>query len=65
MEKNYCRIREDLIEAGLMIPLITLTDCVYITTRRKRQYRWINDDEMFQIKYRGKWYYAESIDFEF
>lgn len=28
-------------------------------------YRWINDDDKFEIFYNGKWYPAESIDFDF
>ena len=65
MEKNYCRIRKDLLEDGLMITLIMEEEFIYIRTSRKKQYRWINDDEKFQIKHCGKWYNAESIDFEF
>ena len=65
MEKNYCRIRKDLLEDDIMIPLSINSNYTYIGTSRKKQYRWINDDEQFQIKHCGKWYNAESIDFEF
>jgi len=66
---EYCVIRKDLQKEGLGVPLQDATGkfdrYIYISGKAKRQYRWLGDTEGFQVKYRGQWYHAYSIDFDF
>jgi hypothetical protein len=70
---GYCTIRKDLVRQGDSVPLMDVpeesqtdsTEAVYISGGAKRIYRWLRDTEGFQIKYKGKWKFAYSIDFDF
>ena len=60
MKKTFCKIRKDLLEKELSIPVGES----FVGTKERFEYRWV-DDEQFQIFYEGIWQDAESIDFEF
>lgn len=58
---GFCIIRPDLFKENV---------AVYFINRRVKYpfamlYRWLNDDEGFQVLFKGKWRNEESIDFEF
>lgn len=63
---GVCEIREDLRKEKVGVPL---TDSegktIYYYGNGLREYRWLADTDGFQIKYRNKWYDAESIDWDF
>lgn len=71
MEKDYCRIRKDILESEFNH--VPITDSQgrnnHFTSPHPVPYRWLNEDEpneQFQVKILGaKWVNAESIDFEF
>lgn len=65
---NKCEMRPDLFKNEGMPPLVGLdTDATIYPTHRIYEYRYtnLNDCESFQVKYKGKWYSANSIDFNF
>lgn len=62
------RIRFDLQEQGLSVPIGSGRFHQYIDTKEWLPYRWLNedtDDEVFQVMYNDLWEVANSIDFEF
>lgn len=61
-EIKLCSVRKDIVEKGDKVPL---EDGKYVS-KGNFEYRWTgDDDDVFQIKNKGKWIGAESIDFEF
>lgn len=58
---GFCIVRPDLTKRNLSVPVGNTkfgeTDAV--------PYRWLKDDEGFQVFCLGQWRDAESIDFEF
>ncbi|MEK6829815.1 MAG: hypothetical protein AABY15_06880 [Nanoarchaeota archaeon] len=55
-------VRKDLQQEGLGVPV----GDKYYHGSEPLPYRWVGKDEdEFQVKYKGKWVSAESIDFEF
>jgi hypothetical protein len=38
---------------------------VWLSISKTYLYRWLDDNEGFQIKYKNKWYFAYSTDFDF
>ncbi len=57
---QYCTIRQDLIKAGLNVPIGRNGHLKPIETTIR--YKWKGDD--FYIMYKG-WKKAQSIDFDF
>jgi len=57
---NYCKVREDLIDSELLIPIGN----TYYTGNKEFKYRWKPNDQ-FQVLYKNKWQDAESVDFNF
>ena len=64
MAKQYCTIRKDLESQHLSVTIGDDTVQSFVTGNEELEYRWI-DDDTFQVKYKGKWVNANSIDFEF
>jgi hypothetical protein len=58
---GYCEVRKDLLKKGLAVSI----GDKYCSTSQKLQYRWSEDDTVFQVLYCGEWQDAESIDFNF
>ena len=58
---GYCEVRKDLLKKGLAV----LIGDKYHSPSQKLQYRWNEDDTVFQVLYCGEWQDAESIDFNF
>ncbi len=63
-----CQIRQDIIDNNEAVP-IEMGLIRYINEHDKIDgHRWINegeDNEQFQVKHRGIWWNAQSIDFDF
>lgn len=59
--EGYCHIRKSILDKGLAVPIGDKHASPYYDL----QYRWLNDDEQFQVFYLGEWQDAESIDFDF
>lgn len=67
---QLCVIRKDLLDQDLSMPIWKgkenkNTKYVYISGSKPRVYRWLKDTSGFQIKHKGQWYNAYSIDFDF
>jgi hypothetical protein len=58
--KKYCKIRQDLLDQNLKVPI---GNSYYTGSKRLYQYMWRKDK--FYIKFRGRWQEALSIDFDF
>jgi len=58
------KIRKDLLKDGLAVPISIGDKTKYLRGKNGYNYRWISEDD-FQICYRGKWWDAYSIDFDF
>jgi hypothetical protein len=58
---GYCEVRKDLLKKGLAVSI----GDKYCSPSQKLQYRWNEDDTVFQVLYCGEWQDAESIDFNF
>jgi hypothetical protein len=63
MEKLHCKIRKDLVEQELGVPIQKEGKYITISGSGLREYRW--DGETFQIFYRDNWWDGYSIDFDF
>ncbi len=59
--KNLAWVRVDLIEKNLAVPV----GSDYYGGKDPLPYRWLDDDEGFQILYMGVWVDAQSIDWDF
>jgi len=60
-----CRIRKNLIESGTAIPIRRNGRRQhFIRGKARREYMWIGNGD-FRILYRGRYWDASSIDFEF
>lgn len=61
---DYCRIRKDLYSLG--IPLEGVNGkIVYVKEQdNDMRYKW-DEEDTFYILYKGTWYKAYSIDFDF
>lgn len=66
-QKQYCKVRADLIEQNLAVPIVfdTKSEHAFLPTGYDKliEYAWF--DQHFRIFYNNKWYFAESIDFDF
>lgn len=58
---GFCIIRPDILKQGLSVQ----AGNVKIDNDDAIAYRWLKDDEGFQVLAMGRWRDAESIDFEF
>lgn len=56
-----CTIRKDLIDADLSVPI----GDTYLHTSEPIPYRWLSDEDGFQVLHNNKWHDAYSIDFDF
>ena len=61
MDKT-CRLRTDLFNKGLSVPIGTTG---WLNDQTPLKYRWKDCGCSFQVYFNGKWEDAESIDFEF
>jgi len=59
---GFCIIRKDLQKENLRVPIGTAS---YYSGSYPLSYRWLKDDEGFQVFFQGSWQDAESIDFDF
>ncbi len=59
--KNLAWVRVDLIEKNLAVPV----GSDYYGGKEPLPFRWLDDDEGFQILYMGAWVDAQSIDWDF
>lgn len=60
-----CKLRKDLADDDLLVPIWLDTTWVYIGSIKETiyEYKWVG--EKFFIKYMGEWRDAYSIDFDF
>jgi len=58
---GFCVIRPDIIKEHLSVPVKGTN----FGGKEAVMYRWLKEDEGFQIHLYGKWRDAESIDFDF
>jgi len=56
-----CTIRKDLLEKKAKIPI----GAKYYTGESPLPYRWRDNNNTFEVLYKGKWEEACSIDFDF
>ena len=63
---QICRVRQDIIDAGLLIGVVPLvgTDIKHIG-KGEYPYRWRDGNRLFEILIDEAWYLADSVDFEF
>ncbi len=59
--KNLAWVRPDLLKQGLAVPIGE----VYYGCEKPLPFRWLDDDEGFEVYYCGEWVSAQSIDWEF
>jgi hypothetical protein len=59
---GFCIIRPDILNKGISIQV---GNRLKIDNNDALAYRWLKDDEGFQVLALGAWRDAESIDFEF
>lgn len=64
MKKQFCRLRKDLAEQDLGVPI---GDDFHFLGNTILEYRWDDDDDdaPFEVFIGGSWQVAYSIDFEF
>lgn len=62
-QTKLCRIRKDLTEQGIAVPITKKDKKRFANGNAKREYRWIGFN--FQIFYGDSWWNAQSIDFDF
>lgn len=58
---GFCIVRPDLVKKNLKVPVAE----GWYNESRPLPYRWLNDDQDFEVFVNGKWQESESIDFEF
>ncbi len=58
---GFCIVRKDLQKQNLRVPI----GIWYYSGSYPLPYRWLKDDEGFQVFYNSQWQDAESIDFDF
>lgn len=61
MKQHYCVVRQSILDKGQSVPV----GKDYYGEPDSLEYRWVNDDEYFQVLHEGIWQNAESIDWEF
>ncbi len=54
-------VRPDILRCGMAVPVGN----DYYSGKQPLPYRWLDDDEAFEIFYDGAWVEAQSIDWEF
>ncbi len=59
--KNLAWVRPDLIKQGLAVPI----GKTYYGSKNPLPFRWLDDDEGFEVCYCGEWIEAKSIDWDF
>jgi len=61
---GFCIVRHELTKDKLSVP-VGGKHLNFTEASRPLPYRWLNDDEGFQIRFKEQWLDAESIDFDF
>jgi hypothetical protein len=65
---QMAKIRPDITYIDFACPIERNGKTKYISGRKWRESRWLNEgkkNERFQIRYYGKWWDAQSIDYNF
>jgi hypothetical protein len=62
---GFCIVRPDLVAKNLRVPIGDGYPLNASNEKRPILYRWLKDDEGFQVFVNEKWQDAESIDFDF
>lgn len=60
---STCILRRDLASQGLSVPI---GESIMWGRDDKLEYRWVGvEKDVFQVRFEGRWLYANSIDFDF
>lgn len=63
--RRLARIRSDLLKDEQGVPIGLEIESEYYTSAEPLEYRWRNNDEIFEVLHNGQWKEAYSIDFDF
>lgn len=62
MKKQFCRLRKDLAEQGLGVPI---GGDFHFLGNTILEYRWVGGEAAFEVFIGGRWQVAYSIDFDY